>query len=280
MKPLPSQPFHEKDSWLATLLLLGVAGLFLYPFLWMFLSGFKTNLEIFNPRRFWPQHFDPRYYAQLFRGDYIPFARVFANSLAVALGQAVGTVMLTSLAGYVFARHQLRFQKVLFLLAVVVIVVPRQALAVPLFVWLHQLGLLDHLWGVILPGMVSGLGILFFTQIFRQLPQDLISVARLEGASEFRVYWTLLPLIRSALLSFGLIQFVLSWHEHLIPLLVLQSPGQQTLPLALASLTGSSLRYDQAVLMAASSLMILPTAVLFALMYRRFQNSLSELLVH
>jgi sn-glycerol 3-phosphate transport system permease protein len=265
---------------MATIILLGAAFLFAYPFLWMFLSAFKTNLEIFDPRRFWPERFDLAFYKQLFGGDYLPFFKVFTNSLLVALAQAVGAVFLTSLAGYVFARHRLPFQRGLFLVAVVVIVVPRQALAVPLFVWLHQLGLLDQLWGVILPGLVSGLGILFFTQVFRQVPDDLISMARLEGASEFRVYWTLLPLMRSALLSFGLIQFILSWHEHLVPLLVLQSPGQQTLPLALASLNGSSLRYDRAVLMAASSLMILPTAVLFALMYRRFKSSLSELLVH
>jgi multiple sugar transport system permease protein len=186
----------------------------------------------------------------------------------------------TSLAGYTFARHRFPGRGLFFVLALVVIVVPQQALAIPLFSWLNTLGLSNRLAGVILPGVVSGLGVLYFTQVFRQVPDDLVNAARLAGASEFRVYVTLLPLVSSALLSFGLIQFILAWHEHLIPLLVLSSAEKQTLPVALAGLYGSSLRFPYAVLMAASSLIIVPTAVLFALLYRRLQSALAEVLVH
>lgn len=270
----------EKTSWTATVLLVVAGILFLYPFVWMFCSGFKDNKEIFKPLQLLPGVWNLDYYQQLFKGDLIPFWRVFANSVLVAFAQAIGTVFLTSLAGYVFAQHRFRFQGLLFAVSLMVIVLPQQALAIPLFSWLNELKMLDSMWGVILPGVVSGLGILYFTQVFRQMPRELVEASRLAGLSEFRVYWTLLPLCWSALLSFGLIQFILSWHEHLIPLLVLSTQEKQTLPLALASLFGSSLRFPFAVLMAASTITILPTAILFAVMHRRFKSSLSEVLPH
>lgn len=271
---------HERPSLASTLLLMAGGIVFFYPFAWMFCSAFKANREIFRPLYLFPETFDGQYFAQLFSAKWFPFWHVFANSLAVALLQAIGAVALSSLAGYAFARHQFVGKRWLFLFALVVIVIPQNALAVPLFTWVHALGLSDRLLGVILPGMVSGLGILYFTQVFRQVPGELVDAARLAGASELRVYLALLPLVRSALISFGLIHFILAWHEHLIPLLVLSSAEKQTLPLALASLYGSSLRFPFAVLMAASTLAVLPTAVLFAVLHRRFKSALSEMLAH
>lgn len=255
------------------------AGLvFAYPFAWMLCSAFKDNREIFRPLQLLPAAFDSQYFAQLAAGQWLPFGRVFLNSLLVAGAQAALAVVLTSLAGYAFARHEFRGRRWLFLLALVVIVIPQNALAVPLFTWVHALGLGDTLAGVILPGAVSGLGVLYFTQVFRQVPATLVDAARLAGASEFRVYLTLLPLVRPAAISFGLIHFILAWHEHLVPLLVLNSATNQTLPIALAGLYGSSLRFPFAVLMAAGTLAVLPTAVLFAVLHRRLRTALSEML--
>jgi multiple sugar transport system permease protein len=166
----------------------------------------------------------------------------------------------------------------LFGLALVSIVIPMQTLAIPLFTWISELGMADRLSGVILPGMMSGLGVMYFTQVFRQVPLELLEAARLEGASEMRVFRSVLPLARGGLISFGLVHFILSWHEHLIPLLVLSSPGRQTLPLALAWLNGAGLHNPVAVLMAGSTVAVLPVAVLYALAYRRFKSSLADLM--
>lgn len=271
-------PPQERTSLLLTLVLVVLAVFFFYPFAWMLMASFKTNPQIFRPFQVWSGPILTEFYGRLFRGEWFPLVHVLFNSIWVALLQSAGAVALASLAGYVFGRHRLAGGRWLFLLAVVVIVLPQQALALSLFTWVDRLGLMDRLAGVILPGMVSGLGVLYFTQIFRQVPDELIEAARLEGASEFRVYCTLLPLVRPALLSFLLIQFILSWHEHLIPLLVLNSPERQTLPLALAGLYGSSLRFPYAVLMAASTLSVLPTALLFGLFYRRCKSSLAEVM--
>jgi ABC-type glycerol-3-phosphate transport system permease component len=278
--PARRQPPQERPSAVATVLLLAAGLVFFYPFAWMFCSAFKDNREIFRPLQLFPTAFDPQYFVQLADGQWIPFGRVFANSLIVAAGQALGAVLVSSLAGYTFARHEFPGRRGLFVLALVVIVVPHTALAVPLFTWLHTLGLSDRLLGVILPGAVSGLGLLYFTQVYRQVPGELVDAARLAGASEWRVFLTLLPLVRPALLSFGLIHFILAWHEHLVPLLVLSSASKQTLPVALAGLYGSSLRFPFAVLMAAGTLAVLPTALLFALGHRRLRSSLAEMLAH
>lgn len=261
---------------IALVLLLAVV--FVYPFLWMLVSGFKSNPEIFRPGQFLPEVWDGEHYARLTSGEWFPFWRVYFNSLIVATSQALGAVAITALAGYAFAQHAFRGRKALFILAITVIVLPQAALAVPLFTWLMEIRLTDRLAGVILPGMVSGIGVVYFTLVFAQVPRSLIEAARVEGASEFRVFRVLLPLMSSSLLSYGLIHFILAWHDHLVPLLVLDSRVNQTLPVALASLYGSSMRFPYAVLMAGSTLTLIPTVLLFAVFYRRFKSALSELM--
>ena len=252
------------------------------PFLWMVLGIFKTNAEFFQPltSAFFPAHYEWQNVVELLEGKWVPFWDVFGNSLMVSLGQALGAVALSAMAGYAFARFSFRGKRVLFVLAVALILVPRQLFAVPLYIWVNTLGLMDNLMGVILPGVVTGLGVIYFTQVFRQVPEEYLQAARVCGAPEFRVFMTVLPLVWPALLSYGMIHFILAWHEHLIPNLVLFSDTNRTLPLALAKLYDVSHRTPQGVRMAASTFAVIPTAVLFAVCHRKFKSSLSDMLVH
>jgi len=268
----------------------------LYPFLWMVFGIFKTNREFFQPLRLWPMNLlDDEYWSglvetffpnefglqnvsELLGGKWVSFWDVFGNSLLVSLGQALGAVALSAMAGYAFARFSFRGKRALFVLAIALILIPRQLFAVPIFSWVNVLGLSDSLFGVMLPGVVTGLGVIYFTQVFRQIPEEYLQAARICGAPEFRVFLTLLPLVWPALLSYGMIHFILAWHEHLVPMLVLTSETQQTLPLALAKLYDVSQRTPQGVQMAASTFALIPTAVLFAICYRKFKSSLSEML--
>ena len=258
----------------------------LVPFLWMVLGMFKTNAEIFQPmaKAFFPANYDWQNVAALLEGRLegrrFPFLAFFGNSLIVSLGQALGAVALSAMAGYAFARFSFRGRRLLFVLAVALILVPRQLFAVPLISWVDALRMSDSLLGVMLPGMVTGLGVIYFTQVFRQVPGEYFQAARICGASEPRVFLAVLPLVWPALLSYGMIHFILAWHEHLIPMLVLLSESKQTLPLALAKLYDVSQRTPQGVQMAASTFAVIPTAVLFALCHRKFKSSLADLLVH
>ena len=291
----PTQPGLLRRV-VSSLLLLPFLMAVFYPFLWMVFGIFKTNREFFQPLRLWPMKLlDSEYWSviadtffpdefsmqnvrDLLAGKWVPFWDVFGNSLLVSLGQALGAVALSAMAGYAFARFQFRGKRALFLLAIALILIPRQLFAVPLFSWVNALGLSDSLFGVMLPGVVTGLGVIYFTQVFRQLPEEYLQAARVCGAPEFRVFLTMLPLVWPALLSYGMIHFILAWHEHLVPMYVLTTESQQTLPLALAKLYDVSQRTPQGVQMAASTFALIPTAVLFAVCYRKFKSSLSEVL--
>ena len=291
----PTQPGLLRRV-VSSLLLLPFLMAVFYPFLWMVFGIFKTNREFFQPLRLWPMKLlDSEYWSwiadtffpnefsmqnirDLLAGKWVPFWDVFGNSLLVSLGQALGAVALSAMAGYAFARFQFRGKRALFLLAIALILIPRQLFAVPLFSWVNALGLSDSLFGVMLPGVVTGLGVIYFTQVFRQLPEEYLQAARVCGAPEFRVFLTMLPLVWPALLSYGMIHFILAWHEHLVPMYVLTTESQQTLPLALTMLYDVSQRTPQGVQMAASTFALIPTAVLFAVCYRKFKSSLSEML--
>ena len=270
----------------------------LYPLLWMVFGIFKTNHEFFQPLRVWPMKplnleywkgladtFFPNEFNfinihELVMGKWVPFWDVFANSMVSSFCQALGAVALSAMAGYAFARLKFKFKNVYFVFVLALILVPRQLFAVPLFSWLNILGLNDSIFGIILPGVITGLGVIYFTQVFRKIPAEFIQVARTCGASEFRVFLMLLSLIWPAILSYGMIHFVLAWHEHLLPMLVLSTESHQTLPLALAKLYDVSQRTPQGVQMAASTFSLIPTALLFALCHRKFKSSLSDMLVH
>jgi len=281
---------------LSSLLLLPFLLAVLYPFLWMVFGIFKTNLEFFQPLRLWPMkpldtgywggivdtifpnEFSMQNVRDLLAGEWVPFWDVFGNSMLVSLGQALGAVALSAMAGYAFARFQFRGKRALFVLAIALILIPRQLFAWPLFSWANTLGLSDSLFGVILPGVVTGLGVIYFTQVFRQLPEEYLQAARVCGAPEFRVFLTMLPLVWPTLLSYGMIHFILAWHEHLVPMYVLTTESQKTLPLALAKLHNVSHDVPQGAQMAASTFALIPTVLLFAVCYRKFKSSLSEML--
>jgi multiple sugar transport system permease protein len=219
-------------------------------------------------------------YDHLAQYQYFDFRKVFTNSLIIALLHCFGAVALSASAGYVFAKIDFKGKKFFFTLAILVILIPKQALILPLFEWINFIGLSNSHAGIVLPGALNAIGLLFFTQIWKQVPDDLLDICRLEGASELRTFIHALPLISSALLSFALLDFIMSWNEHLLPLIVLQSPDKQTLPLALSQLMGAGLGEPLAVIMAGATFTILPTLTLFALLYHRIKSSLAELHLH
>lgn len=257
--------------------LLLLCALFAFPFLWMAFATTKSNPEIFNPSRLLPEEFHLRHFRDLLSGMWIPYPRQYLNSLFIASVQTLLALLLAAPAGYVFAKHRFRGRAALFALAVLVVLVPRQVMVLPLFTWMNDLGLLDGPWAVIGPGAVTGIGVLYFRQAWMRVPDELLDVARSEGASEYRAFLAALPLMKPALIAYGLIHFILAWHEHLIPLVMLSTPEHMTSGVALASLHGSHLRIPYGVILAGSALTVIPTAILYLLVQRHFRSSLSEL---
>ena len=173
--------------------LLLLCALFAFPFLWMVMATFKANPEIFSPFPLLPETFHLRHYRALLSGEWIPYPRQFLNSLFIASAQTLLALGLSAAAGFVFAKHDFRGRKPLFALAVLVVLIPRQVMVLPLFTWMNDLKLLDGPWSVIWPGAVSGIGVIYFTQVCKRLPDELLDMARSEGASEYRVFLASLP---------------------------------------------------------------------------------------
>ena len=248
----------------------------LYPFVWMFMSSFKTNREIYQPTLLFPEDFEMDSYLSLFSEQYLPFYSFFTNSLFISGMQAFFATLVTAATAFAFAKYSFRGKAFLFGVAILVILIPKQALAVPLFDWMLWLGLQGSGWSLILPGIASGLGIVFFTQVFQKVPNELLELAKLEGYSITRTFLLLLPLVAPALVTYGLLHFILSWQEHLLPLLLLDDENT-TLPIALAKLRDSSHRIPESVGMAAATLSLLPVVVLFALCFRKMKTALVNL---
>ena len=251
----------------------------MYPYTWMALSSFKVNHEIYNPLILFPSQFSTQYISDALNGKYIDIKSAFFSSFFISLIQASGSVLISASTGFFLARYRFPGKQLLFILSLTLIILPRQALSVPIFEWMNILKLSGGYSSVILPGFTSGIGIIFFMQVFKSIPKEYIDMARIEGVSTHRTFLAFLPMITPAMITYGVIHFILAWHDHLIPLLLLED-SKRTLPLALATLYDPSQRVPQAIVMTASTVMVLPIALLFGLLYRQFKSAISEVLVH
>lgn len=260
-----------------TVLTLTLAGALLaFPVLWLAASSFKTNAEIFTPLQLLPTRLSPTYYLELLSGAWLPYTAQYASTLLLVGAQTLLVLAVSSAAGFVLALYRFPLRTPLYLLALSVIFVPKETLIVPMLEWLLTLGLTDSYLGVILPGSVSGLAVLFFTETTRRLPRELFDQARVEGASEWGVYLHVaLPLLRPALLTYAFIHALLAWHEVLFPLIILSSPEKLPVSVGLGSLFGSLQRVPYGVIMAGFTLMTLPAVAAYLLVRRQLVSVLS-----
>lgn len=264
---------------LLAFLLLLVSLVLAFPFLWLLAGSFKSNTELFTPLELLPSSLSLEYYRALFGGKWLPYASQYASTVVIVFSQTALMLLSSSAAGFVFAHYSFPGRRLLYALALSVIFIPRQVLIVPLLEWLIPLGLADSIWGVILPGSVSGLGLLFFTEMNRRLPAELFDAARLEGASETGLYTRIaLPLLRPALVTFGFVHALLAAHETLLPLIVLSTPERLPVTVGLGSLFGSFLRVPYAVILAGFVLAALPFIAGFILCREPFRSVLREFL--
>ena len=258
-----------------TLIILSVV--YAYPFVWMFFATFKTNPEIIRAFPLLPDRFDVIYYRELLDGTWTPFVRQYLNSFTIATVQTFLAVAISVMAGFVLGTYRFSGARIFLVLLIAIILIPAPVLVLPLFTWFHRLNLIDTLLAAALPGAVSGIGLMFFIQAFRAIPSELLDTARTEGASEYRVFLTVLPLVTNAILTFALIHFVLAWQDHLIPLVMLSSKTRLTVPIALGSLYGNA-RVPYALLMVGALLTVIPPALFYLLVHRRLRSSLSRLI--
>jgi multiple sugar transport system permease protein len=250
-------------------LLVGGALLTLAPLLWMVSASFMpTGAASAFPPPLLPTRPTFEHYVDLFTR--LNLARNFANSFLVTIGATLVSLVVNSMAGYAFARLRFRGREAVFRVLVSAMVIPAQVGMMPLFLMVKGLGLVNTPWGVMIPGLAGVFGIFMIRQFAQSIPEDLLDAARIDGASEFRIYWTIvLPVLRPILVTMATFSFLSTWNDFMWPLIVLTDDSRYTLPVALASLVGEHVQ-DTELMMAGSVLTVLPVLIVFLFMQRSY----------
>lgn len=262
-------------AWGAPLWILAL--LFLAPFAWMLSTSLKADADAFSiPMRWIPDPVRWEAYATVLfgTGSIIP---AFGNSMFVALLRVLGELVTATMAGYAFARISFRGRNLMFLLYLATAIIPHQLLLVPRFVYFRQLGLYDTLWALILPGMFTVLGTFLMRQFFSSQPSEFAEAARIDGASEWRIFSRIyLPLATPVMSALGILAFVWSWNDYETPLVLISSPETYTLPLALTNFVDEQGALAPSLSMAASAVSIVPVLVVFLLLQKRFVQAMTH----
>ncbi|MEJ7652206.1 MAG: carbohydrate ABC transporter permease [Chloroflexia bacterium] len=269
----PSQPFSPLGILVNAVLLLLVV-LTALPFLFMAFSAFKPNSEIFGE----PITLFPRDWTILNMQDLlatVPFARWFINTVIVAVLGTILTVTLSSLAGFAFAKYDFWGKNVLFTLMLVTILIPFQVLLVPQFQIIRTLGWFNTYQALIVPGAVSAFGIFLMRQYTISLPNELLDAARVDGASEFTIWWRVIfPLVRPGLAVLAILSFTNNWNDFFWPLIVTTEPSMFVINLGIASLVGPY-DYQYGILLSGALLASLPVIIVFLFFQRQFLEGLT-----
>ncbi len=273
-KPGPSR--KPRRRWLGgTVLALGALA-FLFPFYYMVVGSLQTDPDT-SVRGAFPTGgltFDN--YAQI--NERVDLLRSLVNSGIFTGGVVLGTVVFGVLAGYALARLHFRGQGTLFAVMLLVQIIPFQLLIIPIYVLIvRSYGLADTYMGMILPFAINSTAVFIFRQFFLQLPEELFSAARLDGASEMRILWSIaLPLVRPAVITAALLTFIGPWNEFLWPFLVTKQADLQPLAVSLANyisnIAGRATNPYGAIL-AGAVVLAAPAVLLFAVFQKHFTSS-------
>ncbi len=219
-------------SWIFVIVLVVIM---LTPFAWMVSTSFKPVAEVFK----WPPDWIPdaptlQNYPQVMRE--VPFLTFFKNSFIVASVVVVACLFTSSLAGYAFAKFNFKGRDTIFIIILATMMIPFPVLIIPLYMLMDKFHLIDTYGALIIPSLVSAYGIFLMRQFIRTIPDELIDAGRIDGCSEFGIYWRIvLPACRPALATLGVLLFIWNWDSFLWPVIVINKMSMRTIPLGLAT---------------------------------------------
>jgi multiple sugar transport system permease protein len=241
----------------------------LFPMYWLFVNALTpiTSNPPLTPI-LWPA-WSLDNFRRLLEGN-VYYRNWMFNSLIVALAITIWHVLFDSMAGYAFAKRRFPGREVIFWLMLSTLMIPIHVTVIPLYIVTNRLGLIDNLLAIILPGTANAFGIFLMRQYIQTLPSELEEAARMDGASEWQVFWSIiLPLSRPALGALAIFTFVRHWNDFLWPLIALTRPQNYTLTVGVANLQGE-FATDYGVIFAGAALAALPMIVFFFAFQRQF----------
>ncbi len=243
---------------------------FIVPFIWMVSTSLKPITQVFsNPPEWIPKPFQWSSYLDAM--DYIPFFTYLDNTVVITLLSTFGVVLSCPLVAYSFAKLEWKGRNVIFFITIAVMMIPGQVTMIPLFLIFNEIGWVGTNLPLIVPAFF---GVPFYIFLLRQfflgLPDTLRDAAKIDGASEFRIYWQImLPLAKPAVLAVGLFQFMASWTDFIGPLLYLTDETQYTLSLGLQQFQ-TQMGTEWGLMMAVSTMMTVPIIILFFFLQKTF----------
>jgi len=246
------------------------------PFVVTILASLKTTGELVQGIFSLPEEAQWKNYVQAWNDGH--FSRFFLNSIIVAVGVVIPSIVFSTMTGYAFARFRFKGSGILFAFFLLGLVVPLQALVVPLYYLLREMGLLDSLWALILPqiAMSMSFGTLLMRQAFLSIPREIMEASIVDGASSWTTLWQVMyPLARPMIGTTALMFFIWTWNEFLLPLVVNIDPKYQTLPVGL-------LYFQQRwtsnipVVAAGATIIFLPLVAMFLLFQRQLVEGITQ----
>lgn len=252
---------------------------FVFPTWWMITSSVKPISDIFAfPPDLWPRRFDFSTYAQVF--ELQPFARQYWNSAYIAALVTGGTMVISSMAGYAFARIKFPFSNAIFMVVLLGLLIPSEVTIVPLFQMFLGWGMINTHWPLILVpifGAPSVFATFVMRQFFIALPNELEEAARVDGLGRFKIFWTIaLPLAKPALGAVAIFTFLHSWNLYLEPIVFLSSTQMFTLPQALTQFTDAYGGAMWNIQLAAATMTAIPVLLVFIVAQKQFVEGLAH----
>jgi len=239
------------------------------PLIWMILTSIKPAQEVMlYPPTIISKQATLGSYVQVWHT--VPFGRFILNSLAQTLPVTLATLFFGAMMGYIFSKHKFPGRDLIFMIVLSSLMVPIIIRIIPLYLMVSSWGWIDTYWALIIPELTTGFAVFLLRQFIQTIPDELIEAAKIDGASEFRIFFTIIiPLIVPALAAMTIFRFMYMWNYFLWPLVVIQNMDMRTLPLGLALFQG---RYTVSyqLLMAASVISILPVFAVFLFFQRHF----------
>jgi multiple sugar transport system permease protein len=245
------------------LLLAAAILLMAYPLGWMIAVSLRT-----------PDGVSLRNYGEVWRAG--PFDRYFINSVIVAAAVVAGNLVFCAMAGYAFARYRIRGGKLLFLLVLSTIMLPKQVILVPLYILMQRMGLIDSYWALTLPFLVDPFNIFLIRQYLLGIPTDCEEAARIDGAGELRILFRIVfPMLTPVLAVVAIHTCLTNWNSFLFPFILTNSTSMRTLPVGLALLSQGAHSIDWGHLMAGAVISALPVVAAFLVFQRRIIGGLT-----
>jgi multiple sugar transport system permease protein len=241
----------------------------LAPFIWMLSASFMFDghASVFPPR-FFPDEFTFIQYETLF--SRLDVSRNLLNSVLISSMVTVVSLVFNSMAGFAFAKYRFRGKDTIFKMLLSSMVIPSQVTMLPLFLMLKEFGFLNTHMAILVPGLANVFGIFLIRQYVMAIPDSLIESARIDGATDFQIYYKIIvPLAMPVMVTLAIFTFMGTWNDFLWPLIVLNDSSMYTLPVALANLMGEHTK-DPELMMAGSVITILPVMLLFLVLQKYY----------